>query len=207
MKIYDISRTISPAIAVWPGDQPFQQIWTMRISQGAAVNVAAITLSTHTGTHADAPYHTDDEGLDVARLPLEPFIGPAVVIEVRDAKRIGIEHVQGIGVARTQRVLFKSDVSGFPDDRWPEAFRPIAPELVEYLGERGVRLVGTDAPSVDPMESRTLDAHKILARYGIVNLENLQLTDVPPGEYELIALPLKLEGLDASPIRAVLLER
>jgi arylformamidase len=207
MKIYDISRTVSPAIAVWPGDQPFERRWTMRMAEGATVNVATITISTHTGTHADAPLHVDDAGLDIARLPLEPFLGPVVVIEIREADRIEIEHVQGIDLTRTPRVLFQTGVSGLPDDWWPERFPAIDPKLAEWLGEKDVLLVGTDAPSVDPAESRTLDVHKTLVRYGIVNLENLWLRDVPPGEYELIALPLKLAGLDATPVRAVLIAR
>ena len=207
MKIYDISRAISPKIAIWPGDQPFKQRWTMRIAEGAAVNVAVITLSTHTGTHVDAPLHVDDTGLDVAQLPLEALLGPAVVIDVQGAERITLEHVAGIDLQRMPRLVFKTGVSELPDDRWPERFPPIDPELAEHLGRQGVVLVGTDAPSVDPADSKTLETHKILAHYKIVNLESLQLREVPPGEYELIALPLKLYGLDASPVRAVLIQR
>ncbi len=205
MKIYDISRTVSPAIAVWPGDQRFERRWTMQIQRGASVNVGAITLSVHTGTHADAPYHFDEAGRDVSELPLEKFIGPALVVEVRDAERIEIDHVRPVDFSRFQRILFKTVASSLEDSRWEDDFVYLAGETAKFLGEQGVQLVGVDSPSVDPMKSKTLDAHKMLARYGIVNLENLNLSQIQPGEYQLIALPLKLKGLDASPVRAVLI--
>ena len=205
MKIYDISRTLSPAIAVWPGDRPFRVEPTMLRSQGDSVNVSAISMSVHAGTHADAPYHVDDSGPTAETLPLEKFLGPAAVVDVGDAPHIGVEHLRGVDLARTPRVLFKTSASALPDEAFPENFPALTPELAEFLGERGAVLVGTDAPSVDPSTSRTLEVHRILARYGIVNLENLQLRGVPPGEYELIALPLKIAGADASPLRAVLL--
>jgi arylformamidase len=206
MKIYDISRTISPVIAVWPGDQRFELRWTMQIQKGASVNVGAITLSVHTGTHADAPYHFDEQGVDISRLPLEKFIGPAMVVEVPDAQRVEIEHVRPLDFSRIKRVLFKTKAGDLDDSRWEDDFVYLATETAEFLGTQGVQLVGLDTPSIDPMKSKTLDAHKILARYGIVNLENLNLSSVPPGEYQLIALPLKLKGLDASPVRAVLID-
>jgi arylformamidase len=206
MNIYDISRTVSPSIAVWPGDQRLEHRWTMQIQKGASVNVGAITLSVHTGTHADAPYHFDEQGVDISRLPLEKFIGPAIVVEVPDAQRVEIEHVRPLDFSRIERILFKTRGSDLDDSRWEDDFVYLTPETAEFLGKQSVQLVGLDSPSVDPMKSKTLDTHKMLARYGIVNIENLNLSDVPPGEYQLIALPLKLKGLDASPVRAVLLD-
>ncbi|OGF53106.1 MAG: arylformamidase [Candidatus Fraserbacteria bacterium RBG_16_55_9] len=206
MKIYDISRTISPSIAVWPGDQRFEHRWTMQIEKGASVNLGAITLSVHTGTHADAPYHFNEAGVDINQLALEKFIGPAFVVEVRDASQIQLEHVRSLDFTRVKRVLFKTKASYLEDSRWENDFVYLATETAEFLGKQGVQLVGMDSPSVDSMQSKTLDTHKMLARYGIANLENVNLSQVPPGEYQLIALPLKLQGLDASPVRAVLIQ-
>ena len=207
MKLYDISRTLSPAVAVWPGDRPFRILWTLRRPRGDSVNVSAISMSVHAGTHADAPYHAEETGPTVDKLPPEKFLGPAVVVDVGDVPHIDVGQLRGIDLARTPRVLFKTSVSALPDEDFPENFPALTPELAELLGERGAVLVGTDAPSVDPFASKTLDVHRILARFGIVNLENLCLRGVPPGEYELIALPLKIADADASPVRAVLLSR
>ena len=206
MKIYDISRTLSPTIAVWPGDQKFEHRWTMQISRGASVNVGAITLSVHTGSHADAPFHFDDAGANISQLRLEKFIGLATVIEIKDAAKIHVEHIRDLDFSRVQRILFKTPGSFLEDSHWLDDFVYIATETAEFLGKNKVQLVGMDTPSVDPMTSKTLSTHKVLARYGIVNLENLNLSQVSPGEYQLIALPLKLSGLDASPVRAVLIE-
>ena len=176
------------------------------MEKGASVNVGAITLSVHTGTHADAPYHFNGDGADISQLALEKFIGPALVVEVRDASQIRIEHIRSLDFPHAQRILFKTKASYAEDSRWENDFVYLATETAEFLGRQGVQLVGVDSPSVDPMDSKTLDAHKMLARYGVVNLENLKLADVPPGEYQLVSLPLKLKGLDASPVRAVLIQ-
>ncbi len=205
MKIYDISRTLSPKVAVWPGDQPFEHTWTMQINQGASVNVSAIKLTVHGGTHADAPLHYLKEGKTIVELPLEKFIGPATVIEIRDSDRIKIEHLQILDFTKTRRLLFKTNASFLDDTVWDNDFVYLDTDAAEFLGKHKIELIGIDTPSVDPMTSKTLNTHKMLARYGIVNLENLKLAQVSPGDYQLIAFPLKLEGIDASPIRAVLI--
>ena len=207
MKIYDITRSLTSETAVWPGDTPLTQRWTSRIDAGDAVNLSAVTLSLHAGTHADAPLHFLADGDAIDAIPLGRFIGPAAVVEVaEDAGAIRPAHVKGVDFTRVRRVLFKTPHSDVPDVRWEPCFAPILPETIAYLGERGVVLVGTDAPSVDPPESRALPAHKALAEHGIVNLENLALGEVLPGTYRLVALPLKLKGFDAAPLRAVLIE-
>ena len=207
MRIYDITRSLTPKTAVWPGDTPFAQRWTSRIEEGATVNLSAITLSLHAGTHADAPLHFLAGGAAIDAIPLGHFVGPAVVVEVEAAAdAIRPAHVQGLGLGEVRRVLFKTRHSTVPEARWEPDFPPILPETIACLGRRGVVLVGTDAPSVDPHDSRALPAHKALAEHGIVNLENLALGAVPPGTYHLAALPLKLEGLDAAPLRAILTE-
>ena len=205
MALIDISRTISPATAVWPGDQDVEWRWTARIGEeGASVNLGAACLSTHTGTHADAPLHVDDAGRSVDELPLDAFVGPALVVEVGNASSIRPEHVPEFDGIGPTRVLFKTSASGLASHEWPDAVVPIPPDTVRCLSDNGAVLVGTDAPSVDPLDSTDLPAHHALLEAEIVSLEGLALADVPPGRYELIALPLKLSGADAAPVRAAL---
>ena len=202
--LYDISRPVSPAIAVWPGDQAFHMRWTMRLASGDSCNVAAVTMSVHTGTHADAPYHFDEHGAAIADVPLEPYLGPATVVEAGAGGSIDGDTLRALDLARIRRVLFKTRASGLPESQWDTGFAFLTERAAQHLADSGLLLVGTDAPSVDAHDSKTLAAHRALARGGVAILESLHLAAVPPGEYELIALPLRLAGLDASPVRAVL---
>lgn len=205
MALTDISRTISPATAVWPGDQDVEWTWTARTSEeDASVNLGAACLSMHTGTHADAPLHIDDAGRSVDELPLDAFVGPALVVEVGDAPSVRPEHVPEYDESGPARVLFKTPASGLASHEWPNAVVPIHPETVRYLSDNGVVLIGTDAPSVDPLDSTDLPAHHALLEAEIVSLEGLALAEVSPGPYELVALPLKFSGADAAPVRAAL---
>jgi arylformamidase len=201
--LYDISPTVHPEIPVWPGDTPFQARLTKLIAEGSSVNVTAITTTPHLGAHADAPFHTEPRGEGIAEIPLERYLGPCRVVKVPAAPLIEPRHVEGIDLASPSRLLFRSD-SVRDRHGFPERFTALSPELAALLGERGVLLVGMDTPSVDPFDSKDLPAHHALARGGVAILEGLLLDGVPEGIYELIALPLKLAGLDASPIRAVL---
>lgn len=203
--VVDITRSLAPGITVWPGDQPFTRAWSARIGDDSSVNVGRVTMSTHTGTHVDAPLHFLSDGEAVDDLPLEAFVGPAWVVDVEDTNPIAPEHVRDVDLKRYPRVLFKTRSSNTPNDRWDPDFAVFLPETIDVLGRHGVRLIGTDAPSVDPAESKTLPVHHALAQHGIVNLENLCLRDVKAGAYVLVALPVKLAGMDAAPVRAVLL--
>ena len=202
MAIIDISRTLSPQTATWPGDRAFKPSWTLRLDEGDAVNVGAISLSLHTGTHVDAPLHVDEDGAAVTRLPLDAFIGSAVT----GREVIRRDMIDQQAVSLPPRVLFKTASSHVSTHTWSDDFPSIAPAAIEWLSEQGVVLIGTDAPSVDPANSTALKAHHALKRCGIVNLEGLFLRDVDPGMYQLVAFPLKLEGMDASPVRAVLID-
>lgn len=207
MKIHDITRTVSPQIVIWPGDQQYQPIWTTTISENGVVNVGAITMSTHTGTHADAPHHYAEHGIDVSEQPLENYIGPALVMEIENSEIIEIAHVEHLDFNNVKRILFKTKSSRLSDSEWIDDIVWLGTETAEYLGKHGVRLVGMDGPSVDRVDSKELPTHQMLMKYNISNLENLALRNIAPGMYELVALPLKLEGLDASPVRAILIER
>lgn len=201
--LYDLSPLIRSEIPVWPGDTPFQSRLTWSIADGASVNLSAITTTPHLGSHADAPFHTEPRGEGIADMPLDRYLGPCRVVKVPPLPLIEPRHLDGIDLANPARLLFKSE-SVRDRKTFPERFTAISPELAVLLAERGVLLVGMDTPSVDPFDSKTLDAHHALFRGGIAILEGLVLDGVPEGIYELIALPLKMSGLDASPVRAVL---
>lgn len=205
MKIYDVSQPVSAATAVWPGDQPFELRWTMAQSRGDSVNVASITLSAHTGTHTDAGYHVATHGSRAAQLPLAAFVGRALVIDARGRAQLDESVLDDVVLGRIRRVLFRTrdqiDAAVFP-----QQFLSPAPALARRLVQAGVRLVGTDAPSMDAVDSRALESHHLLVEAGVAILENLVLSEVPAGVYTLIALPLKLVDADASPVRAVLID-
>lgn len=198
-----MSAPLGPATRPWPGDTPFRLEATARIGDGDACNVSALTTSPHNGTHADAPLHVTEDGASVDRLPLEPFLGPAVVLDRDEALGLDADGLAA-AVPRGCRVLLRS---GRTDHRtFPDRVPGVPPGWVEALAGRGTPLLGVDLPSLDPVDSRELAAHRACVRHGIQILENLALADVAPGRYRLVALPLRLEGADASPVRAVLIE-
>jgi arylformamidase len=205
IKIYDISIPLGPGVAVWPGDATFEQQWTFKRSDGASVNVSQVRMSVHTGTHTDAPLHFLDGGTAAADLPLEPYLGPARVVDVRGRPRIGRADVEGLDLSRTPRVLFRSD-AWLDHRRFPETIPVMDADVPGYLTARGVILIGVDVPSVDALTSQDLPNHHALAAGGICILESLALARIPAGVYQLIALPLPLVGADGAPVRAVLIE-
>ncbi len=209
MKIWDISQTLRPSnqqggLPVWPGDTDFAFERTWKMEDGSPVNVARMTMSTHSGTHADAPLHYAMDGADAASMSIEPYLGTCIVIDARGVvNEINIGDLPDLEYAN--RVLFRT-WDAFPHEEWRSDWLPIAPETIEWLAAQGVVLVGTDAPSVDPQESKTMAAHRMVLEHDMRILEGLVLDDVPEGLYELIALPLKVGGGDAGLCRAVLRE-
>jgi len=200
-RLYDLSRPLTATTACWPGDVPFSFRLGWRIRDGASVNVGAVDTSVHTATHCDAPYHYDDAGATVDRLPLEIFVGPAWIVDVRGRDRWR-DRLADLNFAETPRILFRT--GGWPDtSRFPDRVPVMEPALPDWLADRGVVLVGVDLPSVDPLDSKTLGIHHALGRRGIVIVEGLWLDEVPEGRYEFIALPLRIEAADGSPLRAV----
>lgn len=203
--LYDISRTVTPSLRVWPGDTPFTYRHVMRLNDGASVNLTAFTLSAHAGTHADAYYHFADGAAHPATMPLSAYIGPARVVTVtlRDGP-LYPQHFPLGSLDGVERLLIHSHVSDLEDSAWPEVYPYLSVELIERLAAGGARLIGLDSPSVDAFDSVDLPCHHALLRCSLVNLESLLLRGVPDGDYELTALPLKLEGVCGSPVRAVL---
>ncbi|WP_250502593.1 arylformamidase [Caballeronia sp. AZ7_KS35] len=204
MTLLDISPPINPATPVWPGDTPvgIERVW--RMEAGSPVNVARLTLSPHTGSHADAPLHYDEHGAPIGEVALDTYIGACRVVHCIGASPLVTpEHVAAHLADCPPRVLLRTYTNA-PLDAWDSAFAAVAPETIDLLAEKGVKLIGIDTPSLDPQDSKTMDAHKRIRARGMAILEGLVLDAAAPGDFELIALPLKFSTLDASPVRAVL---
>ncbi|MGL4555007.1 MAG: cyclase family protein [Gemmataceae bacterium] len=196
--IHDISPLISPRLAVWPGDTPPSREVLLDIARGDNITLSTLRATAHLGAHADAPSHYGD-GPAIHERDLSLYVGRCRVVRVSVGRG---ERVGPLGVGG-ERVLIATDT--FPDpERFNEDFAGLSVELIDALAAGGTRLIGTDTPSVDLFASKDLPAHAACLRHDLAILEGLALRGVPEGEYELIALPLRLEGFDASPVRAVL---
>jgi arylformamidase len=203
-RIIDISQPVNAGIGVWPGDTPFSSEFSWDMEKGASCNVSRITTSPHNGTHADAPLHFLPGAPGIGEVPLGPYIGPCVVIDGPRDGRIETGHLDGIDLANTPRILVRTrDEAG---TEFPRDFVSLSPEAARWLADHGALLIGLDTPSMDPFDSKTMDAHHALLGARVAILENLVLAHVDPGYWELVALPLRWSGLDASPVRAVLRE-
>jgi arylformamidase len=202
--LWDISPPVRGDSPVFPGDTPYRQRWSCTIGDECPVNVSALELSPHVGAHADAPLHYDPAGVTVGALALEPYLGPCRVIHaIACGPLIEWRHLEHAVHGLPPRVLVRTYARA-PLDRFDHALTAYAPQTIEQLAARGVKLVGIDTASIDPAASKALPSHQVVRRLGLRVLENLVLDDVPEGDYELIALPLKLMQADASPVRAVL---
>lgn len=202
-RIWDISQAVAPGIPVWPGDTPYKQELNWAIGPDCPVNVSTITLSPHTGSHADAPWHYDPAGAGIGAVDLAPYLGPCRVIHaIGCGPLVEPDHVAHRLRDAPPRVLFRTYEQS--PAAWDSGFTALAPATIEMIADQGGLLVGLDTPSIDPEPSKTLDAHMAVRRRGLAILESLVLDQVPEGDYELIALPLKFTELDASPVRAIL---
>lgn len=202
-RIIDITAALSPRLAVWPGDVGFSREILLRLEDGGAANCSAMTTTLHAGTHADAPGHILPGGQAMDAVDLAPYLGPCEVIEVAlpPGERILPRHLAG--PVRAPRVLFRTN--SYPDpERFCGSFNALSPELIHSLRDQGCLLTGLDTPSVDPFDSTALESHHALFGCGMRCLEGLRLEGVAPGLYTLVALPLRIEGGDGSPVRAVL---
>lgn len=208
--LIDASVPLRVGTPEWPGDTPFACGWTARVADGSSVNLSAITLSPHVGTHADAPLHVRDGWPASDALPPGAFVGEAVVVDVSGADGelshaalAGAAARQGVALAGVARVLVRTGRT-IADGVFPNAWPWLSAECVTVLAAGGLVLLGVDAPSVDGRESTTLDTHRALFAAGAYNLENLDLRAAAPGRYELLAAPLSVVGLDGAPVRALL---
>jgi arylformamidase len=207
-QLWDISPPIQANTPVFPGDTTYQQHWGATIGPDCPVNVSTLTLTPHIGAHADAPLHYDPQGQSAGLLDLTPYLGPCRVIHaIACGPLITWAHIAhacvGNDASLPPRVLVRT-YAQMPVDQWDSKLAAYAPDTIERLAALGVVLIGIDTASIDPADSKTLDSHQTIRRLNLRVLENLVLDDVPEGDYELIALPLKLMTADASPVRAVL---
>jgi arylformamidase len=212
MKIWDISRTLSNDLAEWPGDEPCYFRLTRQKAKGESVNLGAISMSVHNGTHADAQFHFDTNGESIEKAPLETYLGRATVVDLAqaflDSKEKHLITIEDLrpsaeAIAATSRLLVKtgrwSDSAVFPNQ-----IPVIAADVPAWLQKNGVKLLGIDLPSVDDIDSKSLQNHHALARAGIAIVESLDLSDVASGIYQFAAPPLKIAGGDGAPARAIL---
>jgi arylformamidase len=202
-RIIDISPRITANLAVWPGDTPPRREVLLDIEKGDPITLSTLHATVHLGAHVDAPNHFGRGAPGIEARPLEDYVGRCQVVHVITQSNSLVEPASLRGEITEQRVLIRTDT--FPDpERFCEDFAALAPELVDHLHARGVRLIGIDTPSVDPFDSKDLPAHRRFLAHDMAILEGLVLAGVPVGRYDLIALPLRLVGFDASPVRAVL---
>lgn len=201
--IYDITPSITEDLKVWPGDTPLSRDVLCSMKDGANLTLSTLHATVHLGAHADAPHHYGLDAPSIDEQLLDLYLGPCQVMTVEAFRRVRISPDALCEAIEAPRVLFHTDT--FPDpNEFNEDFAALSPELIDELAEVGVELVGIDTPSVDLFTSKELPTHRACLKHHIAILEGLVLTDVPDGIYELIALPLKLVGFDASPVRAIL---
>jgi arylformamidase len=201
--IYDITPPITGRLQVWPGDTPPEREILLDIRRGDNITLSTLRATVHLGAHADAPSHYASTGAAIHQRSLASYLGPCQVVRVAAAPATRVTAAMVERPLQAERVLFATGT--FPDaEQFNTDFAALSPELVERLHEQGVQLIGIDTPSVDLFDSSDLPSHQMFMKYDMAILEGLALDGVPEGVYELIALPLRLVGFDASPVRAIL---
>ncbi|PEZ90139.1 arylformamidase [Bacillus cereus] len=199
----DISQPLNNNIATWPGDTPFSYEVSCSKENSGSVNVGKLTMSIHTGTHIDAPFHFDNDGKKVLDLDIDVYVGTARVIDVSGLESIGKKELESFNLEGVERLLLRTSSHGKANE-FPDVIPHLRADIAPFLSEKGIRLIGVDVPSVDPLDDKELAAHHQLFKHGIHILENVVLDHVVDGDYELIALPLALTDADGSPVRAVI---
>ncbi|MDR4172421.1 arylformamidase [Bacillus nitratireducens] len=199
----DISQPLNNDIATWPGDTPFSYEVSWSKENSGSVNVGKLTMSIHTGTHIDAPFHFDNDGKKVLDLDIDVYVGTARVIDVSGLESIGKKELESFNLEGVERLLLRTSSHGKVNE-FPDVIPHLRADIAPFLSEKGIRLIGVDVPSVDPLDDKELAAHHQLFKHGIHILENVVLDHVVDGDYELIALPLALTDADGSPVRAVI---
>ena len=201
-RIWDISPALNATLPVWPGDTAFSSQTTWEIGPGCPVKVSRITLSTHSGAHCDAPSHYDADGQSIDQVALQTYLGPCRVIDLQGTRRVTAAQLLPFLDRVPVRILLRTYT--VTPKVWDSEFSSVDADAIALLARHGVKLIGIDSPSLDPQQSKSMDAHHAVARHGMAILEGIVLDAVDAGDYELIALPLRLTGLDASPVRAIL---
>ena len=211
MRIHDITVGIAPGMAIWPGDPPVERRLVWKIGQGSTANVSHLSMSVHSGTHVDAPIHYIPGGASVESLPLDALVGPCQVCEIDTGREtISAGDLEALGLpAQTQRLLVKTSNSalwGRSERTFQPRFVSFSTEAARWIVDHGIRLVGIDYLSVEPLDAPEPVVHRTLLAAGVIPLEGVNLSAIVPGEYMLVCLPLKLAGSDGSPARVILME-
>jgi arylformamidase len=208
MKVHDISLTLRQRMPVYPGEPPPLLEPTSQMERGEPYNLSRLTIGTHTGTHIDAPRHFLPSGTSVDQIPVDLLVGPALVVQMAVEQEIAAADLEASAIPPgTERLLFKTRNSRLlDDDDFRRDFVYVTLDAARWLVERGVRLVAIDYLSVERMDAQPNIVHQTLLRAGVVIVEGADLRQVAPGPYLLACLPLKIEGADGSPVRAVLVE-
>lgn len=202
---YDVSPALNSQIAVFPGDTPFSRKVLLDFKGGGNIELSTLTTTVHVGAHADAPSHYHPNGKPIDTRDLARYFGPCQVCSVTLDRGERIFPSDLKDKIQARRVLFRTGSFNDPS-RWAGRFNSLSPELIESLADQGVVLIGIDTPSIDPSDSKPLESHQAIYHRDLAVLEGLALAQVPDGFYHLIAFPLRLEGFDASPVRAVLVK-
>ena len=205
MDFYDVTLPITNSLITWPDDPPVIVRKTCSISLGNACNVSELKFGSHAGTHIDAPYHFEENGATVDQIPLRYLIGKASVFALNTEEKIGRDDVASLNLSGVERVLFKTKNSTYWNlPEFTKDFVYITKEAARYLVDCRIKLVGIDYLSVEKFGNDGADAHHAFLSNGVVIIEGLDLRGVPPGNYEITALPLRILGGDGSPARVVL---
>ncbi len=202
----DISAPVHTGMAHWPGDPEVRIERLLAIDRGEGMNLSAISMSLHTGTHIDAPLHFLERGAGIGHMPFSATLGRARVIRIRNRKCVTPEELRAHRIRRGERLLFKTRNSalGWSADEFVRDFVAISPGAARYLAARGVQTVGIDCLSVGSAGEDGGETHRILLSAGIWIIEGLNLASVQPGSYDLICLPLKIPESDGAPARAII---
>jgi len=205
-QLIDISPLINEKLAVFPGDTPFSRKHLLKCAAGNNIDLSTITTTVHLGAHADAPSHYHKDGVGISARDLSIYYGGCQIIKIskKPNERIYPEDIKNIKITE-ERILFRTDSFNDPYT-WKNDFNALSGELINYLSEKNVKLVGIDTPSIDPAEEKVLSSHLAVYENDMAILEGIILTDIAEGKYLLSAFPLKIEGADASPVRAVLIK-
>ncbi len=206
MDYIDISPTISETTAVFPGDRAFSRQLNLDFKTGGNLQLSSIEGTVHLGAHVDAPCHYHPKGESIDSRSLDYYLGDCQVIEVKilAGTRITENDIAFIDIS-APRILFKT--GSFPNpNKWNSDFNSLSPQLIKYLHQKRVKLVGIDTPSIDPFDDKKLESHHEIFENNMAVLEGVVLNHVAPGPYTLVALPLKIKEGDASPVRAILLK-
>ncbi|HHT9151326.1 MAG TPA: cyclase family protein [Candidatus Wujingus californicus] len=205
MKLYDITLTISESIITWPRDPKISIQKTRLISKGNSCNVSELKFGSHCGTHIDAPYHFEENGIKIDQIPLDYLIGDVIVFNIKNKEKIDLEDIKSLKLNYINRVIFKTINSTYwklPE--FKSDFVYLTKEAAQYLVDSSIKLVGIDYLSIEKYGNKGADTHHTLLKNGIVVIEGLDLSEVEAGNYELIALPLKIKDCDGSPARVIL---